>query len=353
MGRLLVAMGVLVLVSAACGGGGDHDEGRADDSPTTQSPTTQSPTSEAPTTSRGGSGPAGTGSIVTAGEVTPATSGEDPALALCLGAAPVAPAPTVGSPTLAEISGLVASRSHDGVLWAIDDSGGAAAISAIQGADGADLGTWMLVGATNLDWEDLAIGPVPDADTSLLYVADIGDNLRSRADVRVYRVAEPDPAGGSGGGEIAEVDTIVLTYPDGAQDAESLFVDPVSGDLVIVTKNWDGGPAGIYRAPGDFADGTAAVLDAVGSVDLRAFGQLATGADISADGSIIALRTYGSVLLWWRQDGTTVAEAMAGGPCEAPSVNEAQGETVAIESDVGGYVTVSEGMNPPINVFRR
>jgi len=261
----------------------------------------------------------------------------------------VAPAPTVASPTLTEISGLVASRAHEAVLWALDDSGGAAAVSAIRGDDGADLGTWTLAGVTNLDWEDLAIGSGPDGD--LLYVADIGDNLRSRTDVRVHRVREPDPTDGSG--EIAEVDTLVFTYPDGPHDAESLFIDPESGDLVIVTKNWDGGPAGIYRAPGDLTTGTSTVLEAVGSVDLRSFGQLATGADISADGSVIALRTYGSVLLWWRQDGATVAETMGGGPCEAPTVNEAQGETVAIQPDGGGYVTVSEGANPPVNAFRR
>jgi hypothetical protein len=321
--RLLVAMGVVVLAAAACGQDGEH---RADPP-------------DAP----------GVASTLAPDEGTTTTAGEDPALALCLGAEHSTPAPAVATSALTEISGLVASRTHAAVLWAVDDSGGAAAVSAIGESDGADLGSWTLAGASNLDWEDLALGPGPDGD--LLYVADIGDNLRSRVDVRVYRVAEPDPA--DGGGEIPDVDTLVLTYPDGAQDAESLFVDPVSGDLVVVTKDWDGGPAGIYRAPGDVADASSTVLEAAGFVDLRAFGQLATGADISADGSLIALRTYGSVLVWWRQEGTTVAEAMAGGPCEAPTVNEAQGETVAIDPDGRGYVTVSEGTNPPVNAFQR
>jgi hypothetical protein len=39
-------------------------------------------------------------------------------------------------------------------------------------------------------------------------------------------------------------------------------------------------------------------------------------------------------------------------PCEAPSVPEAQGESIAIHIDGRGYTTISEGLNPTRNDFR-
>lgn len=273
----------------------------------------------------------------------------DPALALCLQAQAVTPAPPVADAGLVEISGVAASRAHPDVLWVHNDSGGAAAVSAVSAADGSSLGTWSLADATNQDWEDIAIGPGPDGG-DWLYVADIGDNLRRRTSVRVYRIPEPDPA--TGGGSVAHAEVLTLKYPDGFWDAEALLVDPVSGDLVIIQKALSGGPSHLYRAAGDLVDGSTTVLDAVGTTDLSAVGTLATGADISADGSLVAVRTYSKVVLWWRQPGQTVPEVLATvTPCAAPSATEAQGEAVALVDGTNGYVTISEGTNPPVNRY--
>jgi hypothetical protein len=80
-------------------------------------------------------------------------------------------------------------------------------------------------------------------------------------------------------------------------------------------------------------------------------GELATGGDVSADGSLIAIRTYRSVLLWDRAPDQTVGEALAGEPCTAAATAELQGESVAFLPAGDAYVTVSEGQNPPINLF--
>ena len=166
---------VFVLIAPSCkapdGGGGTTT--------TAAPPTTAAPTTEAPTTT-----------------ALPA----DPALALYLRAELSLPAPPVPNTTLNAVSGLAASRAHDGVMWAHNDSGGAASVYGI-GADGTDLGTWTLTGATNRDWEDMAIGAGPDGPGDFLYLADIGDNLRARTEIVVYRVPEPDPT--TGGGAIA------------------------------------------------------------------------------------------------------------------------------------------------------
>lgn len=315
-----------VAIAPSCkapdGGGGTTTTA----APTTETPTT-APTTAAPTTA----------------------PPVDPALALCVGAELAVPPPVVANATLNEISGLAASRTHDGVLWAHNDSGGAASVYGI-GTDGADLGTWTLTGATNRDWEDMAIGPGPDPEADSLYLADIGDNLQARADIVIYRVPEPDPSAGSAA--MASPDKLTITYPDGAHDAEALLVDPLTGDLIIVDKEWSGGPTLVYRAPGDLAAGSTTVLESVGYLDLGPYGQLATGGDISVDGSVVALRTYSHVLFWWRQPGATVAETLqSSAPCEAPVANEAQGETVALLPAGDGYVTISEGVNPPLNRY--
>jgi hypothetical protein len=78
----------------------------------------------------------------------------------------------------------------------------------------------------------------------------------------------------------------------------------------------------------------------------------ATAGDITADGDAVLVRTYGTVLVWPREDGQSVAEAIVQNePCEARSVPEAQGEALAVDPDGGGYRTTSEGLNPPINRF--
>ena len=49
------------------------------------------------------------------------------------------------------------------------------------------LGAFTLTGATNVDWEDIAVGPGPAVGTSYLYVADTGNNnnpKRSAVDFR-------------------------------------------------------------------------------------------------------------------------------------------------------------------------
>jgi hypothetical protein len=86
-----------------------------------------------------------------------------------------------------ELSGLVGSRTHAGVFWAHNDSGDAPRIFAID-ASGELLGAFSVDGAEHVDWEDIAID-----DAGNLFLGDFGINLNTRADLRVYRVPEPDP----------------------------------------------------------------------------------------------------------------------------------------------------------------
>ena len=277
-----------------------------------------------------------------------------------------APARAVQAPEAIEISGIAASRVNEGVLWAHNDSGDTARVFAFA-ADGRPRGVFDLAGAEAVDWEDMAIAAQSGGD--YLYLADIGDNGAVRPGVVVYLVVEPELGDGNDAGTIDDVGRIDLRYPDAPHDAETLLVDPLSGDLVIVTKEIATGNAGIYSAsPEAWRNGTATMVK-VGEIEkarltpaaaapeeasalVRGVGYLPTGGDVSRDGALIAIRTYASVFIWPRAEGQSIAEALAGVPCEAPSAIEQQGEAIAFNVEGDGYFTVSEGANPPVYHFR-
>lgn len=257
---------------------------------------------------------------------------------------------TVANPGLTEISGLVASGPHDGVLWTHNDSGGGPEVFAI-GAEGADLGAFAVDGAAATDWEDIARGPGPDPSASYLYIGDIGDNAARRDHVTVHRVPEPTERPARGG-RFSKVETITLRYPGGPADAEALLVDPRGGDLVIVTKSYGGLSRVLRASTASLIDGGAITMVDDGPVTIpspEGFsvglpGTAVTGADITSDGGIVVLRTYQSVLVFSRATGQTVADALRAEPCFAPRADEAQGEAVAFTGDGTALVTISEGI---------
>jgi hypothetical protein len=252
-------------------------------------------------------------------------------------------------PALVEVSGLAVSAKNADTLWAHNDSGDTARLFAITPA-GATRVVYTLTGATAIDWEDMAIGPGPVAATPYLYAGDIGDNAQARANVVVYRVPEPTVTG-SGTQALAGVDKLTLTYPDGARDAEAMFVDPRSGELYVIQKSLAGGAVGIYRAPANLAAGSTTVLTRVGTLTLPSgLANAVTAADITPDGDTIAVRTYGGVRLYSRLT-LTVPGALASGPCAGPIPAEGQGESVAFQPDGRAYSTTSEGAAAQLHRF--
>jgi hypothetical protein len=293
----------------------------------------------------------------------PRASAQDADLCARLASATPAVAGEVGEPALVETSGLAASRAHDGVLWAHNDSGDQPRVFAL-GEDGEALGAYAVDGAENVDWEDVAVGPGPDG-ASALYLGDIGQNGGLRDPVTVYRVPEPDAAPDGAGGTLAGAEALALTYPSGSVDAEALLVDPVTGDLFVVTKVIEGTSTILRAAADDLAPGAPIAMEEAGTVTVTDPGEvdgatfpgtLVTGADISPDGSVVVLRTYKEVLAYARPEGATVAEALAGEPCAVPVPGEPQGEAVAVTGAGDALVTISElGPTPagePLPVHR-
>jgi hypothetical protein len=121
---------------------------------------------------------------------------------------------------LTETSGIAVSRTHAGVFWSHNDSGGDPAVFAVDSA-GQVLARVHVANASNRDWEDIAVGPCEPGGDDCLFIAETGDNDEKYPHVAVYRIPEPDPARDTVSAAAA---IFRFTYPDGPRDAEGLFV---------------------------------------------------------------------------------------------------------------------------------
>ncbi|GAA3851418.1 hypothetical protein GCM10022243_16460 [Saccharothrix violaceirubra] len=236
----------------------------------------------------------------------------------------------ITDPRLAELSGL----GSDGTSWyAVADSDDGRI--EVQVLDRSCAITRTIVGATDpFDVEDLALAP-----DGTLWLADTGDNRRSRQTVALHAVS-PD----------GTTRLFRLTYPDGAHDAEALLLDG-AGVPYIVTKEAFGSPL-VYRPTGPLVpDGTEPLEQvaklslpgsdttggpAVGSVVTR----VVTGGAMSRDGRVAAVRTYTDAYLYPVVDGD-LATSLEADPVRVPLPGEPQGEALAFDPD-GTLVSASE-----------
>jgi hypothetical protein len=239
----------------------------------------------------------------------------------------------VTDPAALELSGLVRSRSQRDLLWSHNDSGAGPDLFGLR-ADGRVATRPHVTGAEAVDWEDVATGPGADG-RPLLYIADIGDNASARAAIDVYRVLEPR----IGDAATAPAARLRLRYPDGAHDAEALLVDPVLGDLVIVTKLIGGARA--YRTSAGAAAGAPITLRSGPTIGLS----VVTAGDVSADGRVVVLRGYDRAGVWVRRGREHLTTTLRRAPCFVRNslVAEGQGEALALDRRGTSFITVAEG----------
>ncbi len=200
---------------------------------------------------------------------------------------------------LDESSGIVASRRNPDLFWTHNDSGDGPFLYAFDRTGGKH-GTWRVMGADALDWEDIAAGPGPQAGTSYLYVGDIGDNGKERREIIVYRVAEPIVTAEDADTNRIEpqqtepAEAIRLRYPDGRHDAEALAVHPTTGDLYVITKTRNTtAAASVYKLAAPFSTSAINTLEKVGDIRVPSLlPGMITGGDISPDGTKLILCDY-------------------------------------------------------------
>lgn len=254
-----------------------------------------------------------------------------------------APVPWADLPAdVQETSGVAASRTYPGVFWTHNDSGGDSAVFALD-STGTVLARVRVRGATNRDWEDIAVGPCgPDADGECLYIGDIGDNRERRDEVVVFQVPEPDPRTDTVSGE---AERLQASFPEGAIDAEALFV--TDAGLHLITKGRSHSVE-LYVLPLPY--------DARNSV-LRRVQQLAppptsisaqvTGAAATADGRTVVLRTY-SGLRFFEPDGDSLRTV--GEPADFLGPAQPLGEGVDFISDDRLVLTGEAGGRQPATI---
>jgi hypothetical protein len=176
-----------------------------------------------------------------------------------------------------ESSGVIASRRYADVFWTHNDGGGPKkqVLYAIDLA-GNTRAFFSVIDVTLQDWEDLAID-----DTGHLYIGDIGNNDAKRDMLTVYEIDEPNPQAGTG--SIAPKRAWKLKFPGAPFDCESLFVWKDHG--YVVSKVFDKARAQIFRFPLEETN-EPLTLELVATTKIES---PVTGADISADGTLLGL----------------------------------------------------------------
>jgi hypothetical protein len=245
---------------------------------------------------------------------------------------------TITDPRITELSGLVSDGPH---WYGINDGGTKIQVFVF----GRDCRVQKVITNSTdpFDVEDLARSP-----DGTLWLSDTGDNNKVRQTVALLAVT---PQGRS---------TLYrLTYPDGQHDTEALLLDR-SGVPYLVTKDVLG-EAKIYRPQGRLASPGPTPLENVGSVRIQATDTpggpvgalgsvLVTGGAASADGTVVALRTYTDAYLYPLADGDVLA-ALKRTPVRVPLPDQKQGEAIAFEPD-GTLLSGGEGAGEPIRAVR-
>ena len=258
---------------------------------------------------------------------------------------------------LDEISGMSQGRGNPNIFWVHNDSGDQPRVYAVN-RNGVLLGTYLLDGASAVDWEDMAMGPAPGGRT-YLYLADIGDNSARRMSVRVYRVLEPRVEANQAPvtQTLSGVTAFDFVYEDGSRDAEGFIVDPLTGEFYVVTKREAAGNR-LYRSVAPVAGQVNTLLRA-GTFSFTG----TTGAAISPDGLQVLIRRYSSATnsfappasaatYWSRPNASVSLVDLLKQPGQiVPLVPEVQGEAITFSADNRGFYTTTErggGANRPL-----
>ncbi|MEV4106526.1 hypothetical protein [Nonomuraea sp. NPDC049695] len=228
---------------------------------------------------------------------------------------------------ITESSGLAVSPTHEGVYYTHNDSSAAPTFYAVDGK-GRTKATFQVRGAQARDWEAMAATKDPATGQGVLWFADIGDNLDGAwPDVSVYRVMEP---------QTLQDATLPATryrfrYADGGRNAEGIMINPRTGRLYVVSKEFAGS---VYAAPKKLRTDRTNVLRKVASAPL-----MATDAAYAPDGSSYVIRTYFSATLY-EPSGKTITRV------SMPELKQA--ESIAYTADGKALLTGSEGPRSPV-----
>ena len=233
-----------------------------------------------------------------------------------------------------ETSGLCrAQRSENaGHLWMASDGTGLV-LHTLRTSDNTPRGEFTLVGASMSDKEDVASATI--SGQPYIYVGDFGDNANARGTFLIHRIKEPVITASNVNLAVStDYETITCQYPSAPthKDAETLMVDPTTGDIYVILKRVT--PAPVYKLAhavwGGYVGTQTLTLagtitntpsiktwggDDQSSAPGAGNGGYFVGGDINSDGTLIALKSYTTLYLFERDPLTqTIIQALQGTP---------------------------------------
>lgn len=249
---------------------------------------------------------------------------------------------------LDEASGIADSKNFPGYLWVEQDSGNPSQIYLLS-YKGEFFKRIKIKGASNRDWEDMALAAGPEKGKNYIYLGDIGSNNMSATKYFIYRFPEPaarldtvrsfdklyrlpTPVTDT----VHDFDKIVFQYPDDSHDAEAMLVDNVTKDIYVITKRDK--PSGIYKIP--YPQSTTDINKAIRVGSLPFSGVVS--AALSPDGKEVLVKTYTAIYYWKRKPGQSLEQALQATPIPLSYQLEPQGEAVCFKKDNSGFFTLSE-----------
>jgi len=239
---------------------------------------------------------------------------------------------TISSSAMPEISGLIASVRHPGILWANNDSGDSARIYAIDSTTCAIRATVNLAGVSASDFEAISMGR-DSTGAPELWVGDVGDNAGARANVKLHRFLEPAVLQN----QSVAVKTVTVSWDGGARDCESLVVEPIANGRVFLMSKQHGS-GGTYQLQGNFrSTGLATTGSSLGTIK-----QYATDAAVAPNMSKTIIRFSNSGTLFNGLPGTS--------PKDVRFPTQAQGEAITFSHDSKYVFIASEGTTELIRI---
>lgn len=249
---------------------------------------------------------------------------------------------------LSECSGIAASRKNPGYFWVTNDSDPQGPMLYLIDSLGKGKKEYLLGGATQRDWEDLAVVGETDGSATV-YVADIGDNFLDNPKYAIYWFKDlkitTNPYT-----VLTDVNKLTFTLPDGFHDMETMLVDQKSKDIFLISKRENN--KRLYKIPASkVLPGTTIIAEYVQDLsfsvpftnDLKIQqAYYLTGGSVSSDNTEILIRNYIGVYYWKRKTGESIPEALTRAAKAVPYKLEPQGEGVTFSHDGSGYYTISE-----------
>jgi hypothetical protein len=275
------------------------------------------------------------------------------------------------------------------ILYGIADNGSGPRLGVWDGSTGKRIMT-LQIPDSNFDWESMAFGNCGEGtDQHCIYIGDVGDNAartsvgtKSSRPTGVYRILklqEPDITLYQQDDTLPSTSLKIVYFnyndpssPTPYADSESIFIDHTGwgqdgavGDIYVVTK-WNRDVAmsnnRIFKIPASAWTNSTSIAtmyspQAVGEYDQQnedtgIMGRIWNRADMSPDGTVIALGNDFRTHLFLRCPGQSVAEVMASANTSEcynwENIVTGQVETIAFTANGNQTLIIPEGSNAPM-----